>query len=64
MAISKPPYLFYDEFVLAQQRHEQMIMTENEENKESINHEQPILPNEKEEEIEEEDFSLEVMASL
>ncbi|RVX04589.1 Retrovirus-related Pol polyprotein from transposon RE1 [Vitis vinifera] len=38
--LSKPPYPSYNQFVLALQGHEQMIMTENEENKESINHEQ------------------------
>ena len=43
VAISKPPYPFYDEFVLALQGNEQMIMTENEENKESTNHEQAYL---------------------
>ncbi|RVW93768.1 Retrovirus-related Pol polyprotein from transposon RE1 [Vitis vinifera] len=38
--LSKPPYPSYNQFVLALQGHEQMIMIENEENKESINHEQ------------------------
>ncbi|RVX14187.1 Retrovirus-related Pol polyprotein from transposon RE1 [Vitis vinifera] len=38
--LSKPQYPSYNQFVLALQGHEQMIMTENEENKESINHEQ------------------------
>ena len=38
--LSKPPYPSYNQFVLALQGHEQMIMTENEENKELINHEQ------------------------
>ena len=38
--LSKPPYPSYNQFVLALQGHEQMIMTENEGNKESINHEQ------------------------
>ncbi|RVW82493.1 hypothetical protein CK203_046290 [Vitis vinifera] len=62
--LSKPPYLSYNQFVLALQGYEQMIMTENEENKELINMNKPILPNEEEEEIKEEDFFLEVMASL
>ena len=38
--LSKPPYPSYNQFVLALQGHEQMIMVENKENKESINHEQ------------------------
>ena len=38
--LSNPSYPSYDQFVLDLQGHEQMIMTENEENKESINHEQ------------------------
>ena len=38
--LSKPPYFSYNQFVLALQGHEQMIMTENEVNKELINHEQ------------------------
>ena len=43
VAISKPLYFSYNEFVLALQGHEQMIMIENEENKESTNHEQAYL---------------------
>ena len=38
--LSNPSYPSYNRFVMALQGHEQMIMTENEENKESINHEQ------------------------
>ena len=38
--LSKPPYFSYNQFFMALQGHEQMIMTKNEENKESINHEQ------------------------
>ena len=38
--LSKPPYPSYNQFVLALQGHEKIIMIENEENKESINHEQ------------------------
>ena len=41
--LSKPPYLSYNQFVLDLQGHEQMIMTKNEKNKESINHEQAYL---------------------
>ena len=41
--LSKPSYPSYNQFVLALQGHEQMIMTENEENKELINHEQGYL---------------------
>ena len=41
--LSKPPYLSYNQFVLDLQGHEQMIMTKNGENKESINHEQSYL---------------------
>ena len=38
--LSKPPYPSYNQFFLALQGHEKMILIENEENKESINHEQ------------------------
>ena len=41
--LSKPSYSSFNKFVLALQGHEQMIMTENEENKELINHEQAYL---------------------
>ena len=41
--LSKPSYPSYDQFVLDLQGHEQMIMTKNGENKESINHEQSYL---------------------
>nr|CAN66838.1 hypothetical protein VITISV_032723 [Vitis vinifera] len=41
--LSKPPYPSYNQFVLALQGREQMIMTENEENKELMNHEQAYL---------------------
>ena len=38
--LSKPPYPSYNQFVLALQGHEQMVMTENEEHKDLMNHEQ------------------------
>ena len=41
--LSNPSYPSYDQFVLDLQGHEQMIMTKNGENKESINHEQSYL---------------------
>ena len=62
--LSKPSYPSYDQFVLDLQGHEQMIMTKNGENKESINHEQSYLTQQEEKEIEKEDFFLEVMVSL
>ena len=37
--LSKPPYPSYNRYVLALQGHEQMVMTKNEEHKDSMNHE-------------------------
>ena len=62
--LSNPSYPSYDQFVLDLQGHEQMIMTKNGENKESINHEQSYLTQQEEKEIEKEDFFLEVVVSL
>ena len=36
--LSKPPYPSYNQFVLALQEHEQMVMIEKEEHKDSMNH--------------------------
>ena len=38
--LSRLPYPSYNQFVLALQGHEQMVMIENEEHKDSMKHEQ------------------------